>query len=873
MRKIKPFVLGPEQKIALQDAEAGYNMFITGGGGVGKSVLLREIVRRLTRAGNTVAVAASTGVAAVNVGGVTIHSALGTGINGSIDELKSKRKKDMMERARWRMKGVDTLIVDEVSMLTGSYIDMMDWWLKAVYRSGDAPFGDLQLILVGDLLQLPPVIHGVCEKPYVYMADAWVSGNFRIHYLTKMYRQADNEMQRHLAAIRRNENVFPALEYFNRRVGAMPGPEPTQMFPKNKQVEEVNNRNLRDLPGSDVTYDAEYEGKQQFVAALQKNCIAMDELRLKPGAPVLFLKNNRNLGYYNGMRGVVEECLEESVVVETDDGDIIEVSPEEWSVTGTKGEVLAKMIQIPVKLAWAITIHKCVSGDTRILTADRGMPRIRELYAESVEEGNIRETSVHVVSKDGVSEATQVSCTGIEETRKFVTERGYEIETSLRHPLLVFRDGKTVWVPAPEVVVGDCVVLRAGGWERGVQGFKTDWATKPDDYNGRVKFTLTPSRVTSDFAWLCGIVVGDGNCTDSKDYRVEVTSGDPDVLRRVSSVVDHLFGVRPVISGIRVYWHGKFARTFMRDFGVDYAKAPDKRIPDALWRYPQFYADFLRGLFDADGGSRSDRNVHFTTSSEELASDVQQMLLAVGVVCRRYRMNSRAWRIEILGWYATKFFEVVGFSVSRKQHLPRGPKNIPKFSVGVVPTDIPKRIYAAALEKIGTPHGERKRLHLSGGKPFSAWLRTTDVMSLEQLSEVLRRCPELEDVIAETRLFEVARLASAGCFFDRVQSVDSGEAELFDLYVPDGNNFVGNGFVNHNSQGMTLQYASFEPFGVFAPGQTYVALSRAATYSGLSLLSPVREQQIEVEHCLVHFDTQCLEYARHCNAERLKLET
>lgn len=353
--------LGLEQRLAYDDVMRGKNVFVTGGGGTGKSVLIKTLVDSLRSQGARVAVAASTGVAAVNIGGLTIHSVLCSGISGNIDELKqyANRKMGLLERADKYLGNLEVLVIDEVSMLTGDYIGMMDWWLRHIRQVNDF-FGGVQVVFVGDLLQLPPVVvrDEVIKDHYAYMNPVWDQCGLQYHYLKEVFRQEDPEFKRMLADVRRGENTHVALPYFNRRVGADLGRLPTRLCPKNVQVDKINQDHLKRIGSSSEMYTAEFSGNKNWCDMLAKNCIAPEYLELKIGAPVLFLTNDRSAGHYNGMRGVVHDMLEDRVRVETDKGDVVDVCEHEWSITGSNGRVLATMSQIPLKLAWALTVHK-----------------------------------------------------------------------------------------------------------------------------------------------------------------------------------------------------------------------------------------------------------------------------------------------------------------------------------------------------------------------------------------------------------------------------------------------------------------------------------------------------------------------------------
>lgn len=355
------FQLGEEQQRAYDDALAGRNCFVTGPGGVGKSELVHRIVRDLRGKGRKVAVTASTGIAAINVGGVTIHSFLGLGIAGNKDAgIKAMSSNKLLEVQK-RIGSIHTIIIDEISMMTGDYIDMMDWWLCMVRGApvGSIPFGGYQVIFVGDFLQLPPVIRdNEVKRKYAFQGAAWQSAGLAHHFLLKNYRQSASEFKKHLMRIRRG--VFPedTEDFFGECVGRKLSVTPTRLYPTNQEARNVNDRALSKLSGESFEATAQLEGAPKWCDALKDNCIAELELSLKRGAPVIFLKNNRELGYYNGMRGNVTDFSPEAVQVALADGTAIAVGREQWEMVSATDEVLATLDQFPLKLAWAITVHK-----------------------------------------------------------------------------------------------------------------------------------------------------------------------------------------------------------------------------------------------------------------------------------------------------------------------------------------------------------------------------------------------------------------------------------------------------------------------------------------------------------------------------------
>lgn len=351
--------LSKGQRNALDDAINGKNLFITGGGGVGKSYLIHTIKRELESFGLKVALTSSTGISAVNIGGSTIHSFCGTGTRRRVKDLKNI-KADVIAKVRNFISQYDVVIIDEVSMVAGDHVDMIDTWFQRIYKN-KRPFGGRQVIMVGDFLQLPVVIKqdDSIENKYAFQSEAWRSYGIKEHFLTKIFRQEDADHQYYLNCIRFGKINQKVLDFFNTRVNAkLKDSDPTELYPLKTSVSNINFGRLNRLKGKEYDYDAVFSGEDVWQQALAKNILAETCLYLKEGAKVLFIKNNFQEGYYNGMTGIVKECLEGTVVVENLDGELIHVERETWEKIDNRGKVIASMKQFPLILGYAITIHK-----------------------------------------------------------------------------------------------------------------------------------------------------------------------------------------------------------------------------------------------------------------------------------------------------------------------------------------------------------------------------------------------------------------------------------------------------------------------------------------------------------------------------------
>lgn len=363
--KQKVQLFNDDQKWAHDLIVDRHSVLISGVGGTGKSFLTSVLVESLKEDMRTAVVASSTGISALNVGGVTIHSLLGTGIKGTIDEVRLYAETPKARiKFKANLKNVDVIIVDEVSMLSGPYIDMMDYFLKAM-KHNDMPFGGFQMVFCGDFCQLPPVFRRGESRIYAFESAAWKNANIKTVELRHSFRQEEQKFVDVLNQIRLGHCTKDVTYFFGECVNRKLEQTPTKLFPTNAESFRHNMRQLNMHKGEELINDAEYVGYQDKIDQLKKNCLAEDELIVKLGVPVILITNNRREGYVNGSRGILETFGPDEAVVRLLDGSIVYVEQHEWVLHGPKiiddegnHEVLASMRQFPIKLAWSMTMHK-----------------------------------------------------------------------------------------------------------------------------------------------------------------------------------------------------------------------------------------------------------------------------------------------------------------------------------------------------------------------------------------------------------------------------------------------------------------------------------------------------------------------------------
>jgi len=345
------------QTQALRVLLEGNSVFLTGAPGAGKTYVLNEFIRRAVRMGKNVAVTASTGIAATHIGGTTIHSWSGLGIKEFLSDWDKERLQSN-DRLVKRYNAANVLVIDEVSMLHGTRLDMVNETAKLL-RKNPAPFGGLQVVLVGDLFQLPPISRGGGPVDFVHLSAAWQELHPKICYLTEQHRQVGDALLDLLEAMRRgdvNELHESALQerLRERRPGDL---VVTRLYSHNMDVDAINQRHLQDISEVSRTYAMQTSGQAAKVEQLVKSVLAPETLELKIGAEVMFVANNFPAGFVNGTRGKVVAFVDNLPVVELANGREVKVERHSWKLE-EDGKTRAEVAQLPLRLAWAITIHK-----------------------------------------------------------------------------------------------------------------------------------------------------------------------------------------------------------------------------------------------------------------------------------------------------------------------------------------------------------------------------------------------------------------------------------------------------------------------------------------------------------------------------------
>lgn len=349
-----------KQEKALALLKSGKNIFLTGSAGTGKTYVLNSFIKYLNKYKIPTAVTASTGIAATHIKGQTIHSWVGMGIKDQMT-FKEIHMVGTNKAFKKKIEKTKILIIDEISMLHQKQINLVDKILQ-YHRDSQLPFGGIQVVVCGDFFQLPPIGNGyeLSKDKFAFMGESWVNAQFSICYLTEQFRQNKNSLSQVLNEIRLGSVSSESKENLNKASkNLLKNSSPIKLYTHNADVDKINDLELDKIDVKAKNFWAKTTGKKELIKTLKKSVIVNEKLTLKVGAKVMFVKNNTDKGYINGTLGKVIGFSEIGFpIVRTAGKKEIIASTEEWSIDNETGVSIASFIQIPLRLAWAITIHK-----------------------------------------------------------------------------------------------------------------------------------------------------------------------------------------------------------------------------------------------------------------------------------------------------------------------------------------------------------------------------------------------------------------------------------------------------------------------------------------------------------------------------------
>ncbi len=359
---------------------SGESVLLTGPAGAGKTFVLNQFIKLAKHDGLKVSVTATTGLAATHLGGTTIHSWAGIGVNdylphGFADHI-AKGRREIIEKT-------DVLVIDEISMLHDFRLDMVDEACRLIRKEPDLPFGGIQVIMSGDFFQLPPINRGDSRAgSFVVNSNVWQELDPVICYLEEQHRQDDETLIEILNAIRAGDVRRNHAETLLGRTEVFPDDleQLTELHTVNIDVDSMNAAKLAQIEADEISYEQTSTGSENYVENLQRSVLAPKVLKLKLGALVMAVKNSTERKYVNGSIGTVVgfEPHTDYPIVEFQNGKEVLMSPDTWELRdGDKKR--ASITQIPLRLAWAITVHK-----SQGMTLDAARIDLRKAFVEGM---------------------------------------------------------------------------------------------------------------------------------------------------------------------------------------------------------------------------------------------------------------------------------------------------------------------------------------------------------------------------------------------------------------------------------------------------------------------------------------------------------
>lgn len=364
--------LTPDQKQAWELLQGHENVFVTGEAGSGKSFLIRRFIK--DKDPKKFPVLASTGAAAVLVGGRTFHSFMGLGImEGGRDATLMRALKD--RRLVLRLKKAEGFILDEVSMLSGETLDTAERICRFA-RESDEPWGGLRVIAVGDFAQLPPVQRFSGPRGWAFVNSVWEKSCFQSIVLRQNMRSGDAGFLSVLNDIRMGLVTDRVEHFLNRcKLDLNEGFEGTHLFPRRNQTDAFNNNELEKLPNQMYCFPSIYSGQQRYVEQLKKQSPLPEELFIKENALVMLRQNDPKQRWVNGSTGHVRSLSKNEILIELLSGRLVKVEPVSFSMLNAEGAPVATVTNFPITLAYATTIHKAQG-----MTLDKLVVNLSQLW-------------------------------------------------------------------------------------------------------------------------------------------------------------------------------------------------------------------------------------------------------------------------------------------------------------------------------------------------------------------------------------------------------------------------------------------------------------------------------------------------------------
>lgn len=347
--------LTTDQSKAYEALCSSENVFLTGGAGSGKSYLIKYFMQDKINP-QTFPLLASTGAAAVLIGGRTFHSFFGLGImEGGAEATWTRLATD--NRVLARIRKVDGVIIDEISMIPGVAFEIAERLARKA-KGKDLPWGGLRIICVGDFAQLPPVTQ-TKDRDWCFLNPTWEQTQFSHHILKINKRVESDDFLEILKWIRWGRVNNDVIQFLNQHIKEHDENDlGTRLFPRRQQAEDFNNKKLKEIPKDEIEIHTIYMGEEKFIQALKKNSPLPETLKIKEGCRVMLIQNDPQRKWVNGSQGKIISYSVMEIKIKLDSGRTVKVEKNSFSLQDPEGNVKASALNFPLVLSYATTIHK-----------------------------------------------------------------------------------------------------------------------------------------------------------------------------------------------------------------------------------------------------------------------------------------------------------------------------------------------------------------------------------------------------------------------------------------------------------------------------------------------------------------------------------
>lgn len=361
-------LLNDDQKAALEILRGQDNVFVTGAAGSGKSFLMRSYLKN-----KKTPILASTGAAAILVGGRTFHSFFGLGImEGGVIATVDRALKN--KRLVARLRKTDAVVIDEISMISGPTLRTAEAIARRT-RGSTTPWGGMRVIAVGDFAQLPPVNPYATEKEWAFLDDVWSHSQFQSVHLKKIMRTTDQEFLEVLGHIRQGRVTGEVKEFLDSKINSSPSGEYTRLFSHRQDVEKYNLQKLDMIKNPVVIFHTIYDGQERDIETFRKHSPIADVLHLKEDALIMLRQNDPEGRWVNGSLGRVEKITPTELRIELLSGRTVDIEMSVFTLLDAEGKPVVTAKNFPISLAWAMTIHKAQGA-----TLDRLLVDLRRVW-------------------------------------------------------------------------------------------------------------------------------------------------------------------------------------------------------------------------------------------------------------------------------------------------------------------------------------------------------------------------------------------------------------------------------------------------------------------------------------------------------------